>query len=79
MLIILLAFICGIALDITWTKTVSAVANRQALTAANLSVALYVFTIVATILIVKQCFAACVGYAIGNWVGTYITVRWWTR
>jgi uncharacterized Tic20 family protein len=78
MLLILVAFFCGIMLDIAWSKTVSAVANKQALVAANLSVLLYLFTVVATVLIVEQCFMACFAYALGNWVGTYFTVRYWT-
>ncbi len=79
MLLYLLAFACGVALDVTWAKTVTAVSGRRAFSAANLSVALYVFTAVTTILIVQECFGACLAYAIGNWVGTYATVRWWSK
>jgi hypothetical protein len=76
-MLLLLAFICGVALDIVWAKTVSSVARKRAFTAANLSVLLYLFTVVATVLIVEECFVACFAYALGNWCGTYITVRWW--
>jgi hypothetical protein len=66
-------------LDIVWTKTVSAVGYRRPLIAANLSVALYALTAVSTVLIVEQCFAACIAYAVGSWIGSYVTVKWWSK
>jgi hypothetical protein len=78
MFLYLVAFACGFAMDIVWAKTVSAVAGKRPLLAANLSVILYVFTAVTTLLIVQQCFGACLAYAVGNWCGTYLTVRWST-
>jgi hypothetical protein len=75
-MLVLIALVCGFAMDVVWAKTVSAVAGKRAFFAANLSVALYIFTAVTTILIVNQCFAACFAYALGNWCGTYVTVRW---
>lgn len=75
-MLLLLAFLCGFAMDVVWARTVSAVSARRPLSAANLSVVLYGFNVVTTILIVQECFGPCVAYAIGNWCGIYITVRY---
>lgn len=79
MTVIVAAFICGLFMDITWTRCVHCVQHSQAVKAANLSAILYTFTIVSTILIVEQNFAAVVAYALGGWIGTYVAVKWAAR
>jgi hypothetical protein len=75
MLIIALAFASGFALDVVWAACVIHVQDKHPISAANTSVAIYVFTLISTVLIVDKAVAACVAYAIGSWVGTYIAVR----
>ena len=79
MILILIAFICGFIMDVTWARCVSAVANRHPMMAANFSVAIYVCSLVSTIFIVEQNIYAIVSFVLGNWIGTYITVKWWTK
>jgi hypothetical protein len=78
-MIILLAFISGFLLDVAWAKTVAAVSRQQPFTAANMSVLLYLLTVVSTVLIVEQQFLACAAYMAGNWTGTFSTVKWWVK
>jgi hypothetical protein len=75
MLILLLAFISGFAMDIVWTVCVDAVTQRQPLKAANFSAAMYICTIISTVLIVEKCFIAVAAYIVGGWLGTYMIVR----
>ena len=75
MLVILLAFLSGLALDLVWTHCVINVQANRPISAANTSVLIYVFTLVSTVLIVDKAVAACIAYAVGSWVGTYIAVR----
>lgn len=75
MLILLLAFAFGFTMDIVWTLCVDAVTQRQPVKAANFSAALYLCTIVSTVLIVEKCFIAVAAYIIGGWLGTYIVVK----
>lgn len=74
LLIISAAFLSGFLMDLMWTLCVDAVTGRRPLTAANLSAALYVCTIVSTVLIVEQCFVAVAAYIVGGWLGTYLVV-----
>jgi hypothetical protein len=74
-MMILLAFLCGLALDLVWTACVLDVQAKRPISAANTSVLIYVFTLVSTVLIVDKAVAACIAYAVGSWVGTYIAVR----
>ena len=63
-MLILLAFLCGLSLDVVWTRCINDVQAKRPISAANMSV-----------LIVEQCVLACAAYAIGGWVGTYIAVK----
>jgi|WetSurMetagenome_2_1015567.scaffolds.fasta_scaffold680294_2 hypothetical protein len=74
---LLLAFLCGFLMDLVWTKCVAAVALKQPLHAANLSVLCYGCVCMSTNLIVDQNWLAVSSFAIGNWVGTYIAIKWW--
>ena len=47
--------------------------------AANFSVAIYVCSLVSTIFIVEQNIYAITSFVLGNWIGTYLTVKWWTK
>ena len=74
-MLILLAFLCGVSLDLVWTACVLNVQAKRPIIAANTSVLIYVFTLVSTVLIVDKAVAACIAYAVGSWVGTYIAIR----
>ena len=75
MLLILLAFLCGLSLDLVWTRCVNDVQAKRPISAANMSVLIYICTLVSTVLIVEQCALACAAYALGGWIGTYVAVR----
>lgn len=75
MLVLLLAFLSGFAMDIVWTVCIDAVTHRQPLKAANFSAAMYLCTVVSTVLIVEQCFVAVAAYIVGGWLGTYLIVK----
>lgn len=75
MLLILLAFLCGLSLDLVWTRCVNDVQAKRSISAANMSVLIYVCTLVSTVLIVDQAVIACIAYALGGWIGTYIAVK----
>jgi hypothetical protein len=74
MLRILLAFLCGLFLDLGWTRCVNDVQSNRPIGAANMSVLIYVCTLVSTMLIVDRAVIACIAYALGGWLGTYIAV-----
>ena len=78
-MLILIAFICGVVMDVLWSKCVSAVTLRSAGLAANLSVGLYLCTVLSTVLIVENQWPSILAFIIGNWIGIYCTVRWWTK
>ena len=73
-MIILLAFVCGLSLDFAWTYCVHAVHAKRPVVAANMSVLIYLCALVSTVLIVEKCVGACVAYATGGWIGTYVAV-----
>jgi hypothetical protein len=74
--IFIVAFLAGMALDFVWALCVEAVQKRRPATAANLALAYYALMVVSTLLIVAKCVPAVVAYGLGNWVGTYLAVRW---
>ena len=74
LLVISAAFLCGFLMDFVWSQCVRAVTSGKPLMAANLSVALYVCTVVSTVLIVEKCFTAVAAYIVGGWIGTYVVV-----
>lgn len=73
---LVVAFICGMLMDITWAMCVSSVARRRAAIAAHLSVLIYACSYLSTVLIVDKHVSAIVAFAAGNWIGTYLTVKW---
>ena len=75
MLLILLSFLCGFAFDLVWAACINDVQAKRAFSAANMSVLIYLCSLVSTVLIVDQAVIACVVYAFGGWVGTYLAVR----
>lgn len=72
--VLILAFICGFAMDLVWTLCVDAVTQRKPLLAANMSALLYICTIVSTILIVDKYYVAVAAYILGGWLGMYLVV-----
>ena len=74
LLVISAAFLCGFLMDVIWSLCINAVTHKRPLTAANLSAALYLCTIVSTVLVVERCFTAVAAYVIGGWLGTYLVV-----
>jgi amino acid permease len=75
MLLTFAAFACGFLMDALWVRCIASVHNRNAIRAANASLALYACSTLATVLIVEQCFLACAAYAVGGWLGTYVGVK----
>jgi len=75
LMVLLGAVACGFAMDLVWASCVGAVTQRRPLAAANLSAALYLCTIVSTVLIVEKCFVAVAAYILGGWLGTYVVVK----
>ncbi len=75
MLLIIIAFVSGAALDLLWVKCVAAVQHERAIQAANISVLLYLCTLISTLLVVNQCILACVSFAAGSWLGAYFGVK----
>jgi uncharacterized protein YebE (UPF0316 family) len=75
MLVSIVAFIAGAALDLLWVRCVSAVQEKRPVAAANISVLLYLCTLVSTVLIVNQCILACIAFAAGSWIGAYLGVK----
>ena len=74
---IAIAFLCGFFMDFLWAKTVAAVSHRRPAFAAHLSVLLYACSFVSTILIVDQNIPAIISFVAGNWIGTYVAIKWW--
>lgn len=70
------AFICGFAMDLVWALCVDAVTQRRPLTAANMSILLYLCSVVSTVLIIEKCFIAVAAYVLGGWIGTYLAVAY---
>lgn len=68
------ALASGFILDYLWVQCVDAVAVKQPLKAANLSILIYVCTFVPTVLIIEKNIMAVAAYVVGGWIGTYISV-----
>ena len=75
MILILLAFICGVVLDVIWVLLVQTVQTKRAVVAATLSTLMFGLTLVSTILVVEQCIPALIAYGVGNFLGTYFAVK----
>ena len=75
MLILCIAFVAGFLLDVMWALCIHAVSERHPISAANYSVLLYLCALISTLLIVDKNVYAIVAYAIGGWIGTYVTVN----
>ena len=75
MILILLAFICGVVLDVIWVLLVQTVQTKRAVVAAILSTLMFGLTLVSTILVVEQCIPALIAYGAGNFLGTYFAVK----
>ena len=75
MLLAVIAFFSGLALDLLWVRCISDVQQRNALSAATVGVLLYLCTVLSTVLIVEKCILACAAYAVGGWMGTYYGVK----
>jgi hypothetical protein len=77
--LVALAFVCGFIFDVLWTLCVNSVRDRHAARAAHLALLIYMLGLVSTLLVVERCAAAIVAYGLGNWLGTYLTVRYCKR
>ena len=75
MIVILLAFVCGVVLDVIWVLLVQTVQTKRAVVAATLSTLMVGLTLVSTILVVEQCIPALIAYGVGNFLGTYFAVK----
>jgi hypothetical protein len=71
----LLAFAAGFVVDIVWALWACAVQYRQPCRAANMSVLIYICSVVSTLLIVEKQFLAVFAYLVGGWLGTYLIVK----
>ena len=75
MWLILLSFVMGFVLDALWVINIDDVRDKRAIRAATISVLIYACTMFATILVIERCVFACLAYAAGNWIGTYLSVK----
>lgn len=75
MVLVTMAFLCGLTFDITWTYCIELISERRAVMAAHMSVLIYGLAIVSTIVIIEKSIPAICAYAVGSWIGTYIAVR----
>jgi len=72
---IILAFVCGFSLDWVWVQCVACIPLGRPLRAANLSLMLYILNLVPTLFLIEKNLPAVAAYAIGGWLGTYISAR----
>ena len=75
MILAILAFVCGLVFDITWTFCIRLIAERRAAMAAHMSVLVYGLAIVSTLVIIEKSIPAIIAYAVGSWIGTFLAVR----
>jgi uncharacterized protein YebE (UPF0316 family) len=75
MILVILAFLCGVGMDVVWTYCVHSIQNHRPIMAANMSVLIFAFALVSTVIVIEKCIPAIIAYALGNWIGTYITVK----
>jgi hypothetical protein len=76
--LLLLCLVLGVILCIAARcsgDTINDIQAKRAISAANMSVLIYLCTLVSTVLIVERCVLACAAYALGGWVGTYVAVK----
>lgn len=76
LLLVILSFACGFAYEVVWTACVHSVRNRAAFRAANLALLIYVLALCSTEFIVAKNTLAIVAFGLGNWLGTYLTVKY---
>ena len=73
------AFVSGVLYDVVWSLCVHSVARHRPLMAANTAVLTCLCTLFSTVLIVDGEWVPVVAFVAGSWVGTYSSVRWWTK
>lgn len=78
-MMILIAFIVGLATDLFWTKCVHNVAEKNALWAANWSIMIHVCGLFATYLLIDKDYIAIVAYIVGGYLGTFLTVKYGSK
>lgn len=71
-----LAFVSGFLLDFLWVRCVHSVSQKKPVTAANLSVLMYLCTLLPTVLIVESNVVGVSLYIVGGWLGTLLSTRW---
>ena len=72
---LLLAFGSGFGLNWLWVRCVAEVHARRRFNTANLSVMIYLFTIVSTYLLIEKNIPGVLCYVVGDWLGAYYSVR----
>ncbi len=76
LLLVIGSFICGFAYEVAWTACVNSVRDRLALRAANLALLIYLLAMCSTEFIVAKNVLAIAAFGFGNWLGTYLTVKY---
>ena len=72
---LLLAFVSGFGLNWLWVRCVAEVHARRRFSTANLSVMIYLFTIVSTYLLIEKNIPGVLCYVVGDWMGAYYSVK----
>jgi uncharacterized protein YebE (UPF0316 family) len=74
----ILLFIVSIIFDVTYTKSVLVIARVKAISAANLSVLMYLLTAYGTLNYIHNIFNL-IPIAAGAWIGTYFILKYEER
>lgn len=70
----IIGFVVGFLTDLAWTCWMKAIAAHRPIVSANWSIIVYIFSFIATWLVVEKNFVAIIMYLIGGYIGTILGV-----
>ena len=71
----LIVFILGFLTDVVWANWAISVKKNSPIAAANLSVLIYIFGLMYTLVIIDKNLFLIFMYLLGGWLGTYLAVK----
>jgi len=71
----IIAFIIGYLTDFVWSMWAISTHKKRAVASANFSVLIYIFGMFYTLFIIEKSLIPILGYIMGGWIGTFLTVR----
>ena len=72
----IIACLVGFFTDMVWAVWANSVGEKRPIKAANFSVLIYLFGMCYTLFIIDKNLIPILGYVVGGWLGTFLTIRY---